>query len=354
MASALPSRKGHGLALGRDQTWDRLATWYRLNGRDLPWRRTRDPYAVWVSEIMLQQTQVATVLPYYDRWMTRFPTVEALASADEQEVLALWQGLGYYRRCRNLLAGARTVAEVGYPTTAKGWRDIPGVGAYTAAAIASITLDEQSAVVDGNVERVFARVTASTATGSRLNREATKWAQSLIPSESPGDWNQAMMELGATICTPKNPKCEQCPITKVCGAYAKGDPTRYPISLPKKPIVSLASIVWVPVREGLVGVRQIPKGEWWEGMWEFPREQDEAVLRLLLWPAETIELGLVRHTVTHHRISLMVKLVRLRQGAGKDLRWLPLGELEALPMPAPQRKIARLAAQNLTPAMKKT
>ncbi|MBX7131158.1 MAG: A/G-specific adenine glycosylase [Fimbriimonadaceae bacterium] len=338
----------------KDQIWDQLTAWYNLNGRDLPWRRTRDPYAVWVSEIMLQQTQVATVLPYYDRWMTRFPNVESLANADEQEVLALWQGLGYYRRCRNLLAAAQTVAEVGYPTTAKGWRDIPGVGAYTAAAIASITLDEQSAVVDGNVERVFARVTASAATGSRLNRDATIWAQSLIPSENPGDWNQAMMELGATICTPKNPKCEQCPIAKLCAAHAQRDPARYPVKVPNKAIVPLEFQVWVPLREGLVGVRQIPKGEWWEGMWEFPREEDDAVLRLLLRPAETIGLGLVRHTVTHHRITLTVKLVRVRQGAGKDLRWLSLEELEALPMPAPQRKIARLVAQNLTPAMKKT
>src|SRR5437868_1086101 len=142
-----------------------LSAWYRRNARDLPWRSTSDPYAIWVSEVMLQQTQVATVLPYYERWMSRFPTVETLAAASEQDVLSLWQGLGYYRRCRMLLAGARWVAEHGIPQTAKDWMQAPGVGRYTASAIASIALGESVPVVDGNIERVFARLMGSSLSG---------------------------------------------------------------------------------------------------------------------------------------------------------------------------------------------
>ena len=304
---------------------------------------------------MLQQTQVATALPYYERWMARFPTVFALAEADEQEVLSLWQGLGYYRRCKNLLAGARIVAVSGFPENAKEWRKLPGVGAYTAAAIASITLDEPVAVIDGNVERVFARINANDSTRSRLNREATVWAQSLIPNEKPGDWNQAMMELGARVCTPRQPKCDDCPVAVLCKARKTGEPTRFPVADPKKDVIELEFNVWVPVCEGLVGVRQIAEGEWWAGMWEFPREADEATLIEAFGRVDLVELGRLRHTVTHHRIGLFAKMAFLpTQGASGDLRWVALDELESIPMPAPQRKIARLAAQNWMPAIIRT
>lgn len=304
---------------------------------------------------MLQQTQVATALPYYDRWMARFPTVHALARADEQEVLSLWQGLGYYRRCKNLLAGARIVALDGFPVSCNEWRGLPGVGAYTAAAIASITLVEPVAVVDGNVERVFARITANAATGSKLNREATVWAQSLIPKENPGDWNQAMMELGARVCTPRQPNCEECPVATLCKAQKAGERTRYPVAAAKKDAVDLEFTVWVPVCQGLVGIRQVPEGEWWAGLWEFPREATEGTLESSFGRVRLVDLGRLRHTVTHHRIVLFAKLAFLpTRGRRGYLRWVPIEDLESIPMPAPQRKIARMAAQNLMPAIIKT
>src|SRR5277367_6797843 len=205
-----------------------LLAWYDLHKRDLHWRRTRDPYAIWVSEIMLQQTRVAAVLTHYANWMARFPTVEALAAASEDEVLSAWSGLGYYRRARFLHKGAQAVvAEHNgkLPQTATELRTLPGIGAYTSAAIASIAFGESAAVVDGNVERVLLRQTGSGETRATSNgkthpslnaAEIQKLATQLIDPDRPGDFNQAMMELGATICLPRNPLCLQCPVQQSC------------------------------------------------------------------------------------------------------------------------------------------
>lgn len=292
---------------------------------------------------MLQQTQVATVVPYWERWMDRFPTVGDLAEADEQTLLSLWQGLGYYRRCRYLHRGARWVVDHGMPETADEWLRVPGVGRYTAAAIASISGGEPAAVVDGNVERVYARMRNDDAAGSVLHRRAWTWAQSVLDAASPGDWNQAVMELGATICRPSNPDCGRCPLQSDCLAFQYGTVGDLPTPTPTKESVRLNFRVEIPYRGGRFGVRQIPDGEWWQGMWEFLRTPGSAVPES---GCESRRLGEVRHTVTHHRITLDVWLVHY-EAYEPHLRWLDRYELEQLAMPAPQRKCLHLATEAL-------
>jgi A/G-specific adenine glycosylase len=199
-----------------------LLAWYRREARDLPWRRTADPYAIWVSEIMLQQTRVDVAKPYFQRWMARFPTVHALAAAKEEAVLQAWSGLGYYRRARNLHAAARRIAADGMPSDAASLRELPGVGAYTAGAIASIAFGERVPAVDGNVVRVLARLHAWTGSASspRLTKQVQAAAERLVPARGAGDWNQALMDLGATVCTPKAPRCDSCPVARLCKAKA--------------------------------------------------------------------------------------------------------------------------------------
>lgn len=292
---------------------------------------------------MAQQTQVGTVIPYWERWLARFPTVEALAAADDADVLSQWQGLGYYRRARLFLAGARWVAEHGMPTTAADWRSVPGVGAYTAGAIASIAFGDPAPLVDGNVERVFARLTDDAGEGSALHRNAWRWAEANLDRSRPGDWNQALMELGATVCTPKNPACERCPLRTSCLAYARGTQAIRPAPAKRKATVELRQAVWVPEFEGMVGMRQIPAGEWWEGMWEFPRAPltEEAALEDLVGEGWRQEAGIVRHGVTNHKIELRVSLVRCESRSGA-LEWFPEEALKALPIPTPQRRALAL------------
>ncbi|MHC4341835.1 MAG: A/G-specific adenine glycosylase, partial [Planctomycetota bacterium] len=225
-------------SIGRSETRRRLLAWYRRRRRDLPWRGTRDPYAVWVSEIMLQQTRVAAVIPYYQRFLKRFPDVKALARARPDSVLALWSGLGYYRRARMLHAAAKEVARRGFPKDAAGWRELSGVGEYTAAAVASIVFGERIAVVDGNVERVICRLKAHRERNRKRIRAA---AQAWLSARVPGDHNQAVMELGATVCTPRRPACDVCPMRAAC--CGRSEPERYPapkrrprVSVEKRPL----------------------------------------------------------------------------------------------------------------------
>ncbi len=318
-----------------------LLRWYDRACRDLPWRRTRDPYAIWVSEIMLQQTQVRTAIPFYERWMRAFPTVESLARADEQEALALWQGLGYYRRCRYLLQGAAWIVEHGMPQTAEGWLRVPGVGAYTAAAVASIAFGEPAALVDGNVRRVFARLEACRETGGELERRAWDWARSAVHPHRPGDWNQALMELGATVCVPATPRCDECPLADGCLGHRYGIARELPTPTSKPVPVQMERLARIPYHEGRFGVEKIAPGEWWEGMWSFPISQRGEDVGA--WGED---LGTVRHTVTHHKIAMRCTLVRC-DTADEALRWLSIEELAAVPMPSPQRKALRLALRHL-------
>jgi A/G-specific adenine glycosylase len=210
-----------------------ILRWYLRNRRDLPWRRTRDPYAIWVSEIMLQQTRVETVIPFYERFLERFPTVETLARAREEAVVAAWSGLGYYRRARHLRAAAAIVVrEHGgrVPEDRGALRRLPGIGEYTAAAIASVAFGGAAAAVDGNVVRVLARIEGlrGSRVSTRLKREVTRTAERLADGRTPGDWTQALMELGALVCLPRDPHCEVCPARTLCSARASGEPDRYP------------------------------------------------------------------------------------------------------------------------------
>jgi A/G-specific adenine glycosylase len=323
-----------------------LLKWYDANRRDLPWRRTSDPYAIWISEVMLQQTQVETVLPYYVRWMTALPTVGALATADEQEVLSLWQGLGYYRRARLLRKGAEWIVTNGMPIELASWRRVPGVGPYTAAAVSSIAFGYSAAVVDGNVERVYARLAADDATGPTLRKAAWTWAERSLNEARPGDWNQALMELGATVCRPVKPQCPLCPLEERCIARQTWRVESFPTPRVRAPVVRLHHAVWIPVWRGRFGVRQIAAGQWWAGMWEFPRAKatdENETLRLLVGPGWVEHVATFRHSVTQHRIRVDVSLVRV-EGTTEELRWLTFEELAALPMPSPQRKALRLLA----------
>ncbi|MFL6231963.1 MAG: A/G-specific adenine glycosylase [Thermoanaerobaculia bacterium] len=214
-----------------------LLTWFDQHRRDLPWRRTSDPYKIWLSEVMLQQTRVETVLPFYNRFLERFPAVEDLARAEVEEVLALWSGLGYYRRARQLHAAARQVAEAGeFPSTVEGLLALPGIGSYTAAAVASIAFGVAAPVMDGNVERVLSRVLAlgeDPKSGGARKKLLAAAAELLDPAR-PGDSNQALMELGATLCSPRRPKCLLCPLRPGCRAAREGDPESYPIPKVKR------------------------------------------------------------------------------------------------------------------------
>lgn len=323
-----------------------LLSWYRTHRRELPWRSAPDPYAVWVSEFMLQQTTVAAVVPFFHRWMARFPTVQALADAEEADVLTAWQGLGYYRRARNLLAGARIITQTGWPQSVAEWRALPGVGPYTAGAIASISQNLPAALVDGNVERVYARLNADSSEGATLTRNAWAWAESNLELSSPGDWNQALMELGATVCRPVTPECGRCPLAFACQGHQSGTALHYPTPKPKVEKVRLSHQVWVSHRDGRYALRQIPAGRWWEGMWEFPREEASATgterLLQLLGDGPRRSLGEFRHVVTKHQISVEIFAHEPYNMNVHGLTWVSLAETESLALPAPMQRIRRL------------
>jgi A/G-specific adenine glycosylase len=293
---------------------------------------------------MLQQTQVATVLDYYRRWMERFPTVKALAEAGEEDALSLWQGLGYYRRCRLLQTGARQVAAGRMPQTRDELLQVPGIGKYTAAAIASIAFGEAVPLVDGNVERVYARLQADPSVKPTLNKRAWQWAEQALATEHPGEWNQALMELGATVCTPRDPGCEQCPVQAHCSAYQQQAVAEYPKKVAKEKPTRLHHVTVLPLYQGRVGVRVIPKGQWWEGMYEFARSEVAGESELLeqLGQPWTQSIGRFTHAVTRYRIRMEVFLARCeRQPEGFELKTLE--ELDNLPLPSPQRKALKLA-----------
>ena len=250
---------------------DTLLDWYDANGRDLPWRRTRDPYAIWLSEIILQQTRIAQGRSYWERFLQTYPDVQALAAAQEDDVLRLWQGLGYYSRARNLLAAARQIAAQGrFPDTLAGIRALKGVGDYTAAAIASFAFGIPAAVVDGNVYRVLARhFGIPTPVGSTAaKKEFTALAQSLLPPERPGDFNQAMMDFGATLCTPASPACARCPLADSCAALATGRVDSLPVR-EKGAAVQERRFDYVYVRfHGRTAIRRRGTGDIWAGLYE--------------------------------------------------------------------------------------
>ncbi|HYH00344.1 MAG TPA: A/G-specific adenine glycosylase [Terriglobales bacterium] len=303
-----------------------LLKWYGAHKRELPWRKDKDPYRVWVSEVMLQQTRVAAVIAYYERFMTRFPDVIALARARESSVLAAWSGLGYYRRAKALHAAAKVVAfERGgkFPPNSSELQQLPGIGRYTAAAIASIAFDEPCAVVDGNVERVLARKTGEAQTRS----QAWILANALLERERPGDFNQAVMELGATVCTPKQPECSGCPVSAWCCTKGSGGSGTQRAR-------NRATMAFVlSRREGKVFlVKRSAAASLMPGMWELPTAGENAGER---------ECMLLKHSITS--TDYIVRVLDGEADSVANGKWVPVGQLERLALTGLARKILKRA-----------
>jgi A/G-specific adenine glycosylase len=317
-----------------------LIEWYGAGHRDLPWRRTADPYHIWVSEIMLQQTRAQAVIPYYERFLARFPTVRSLAASEEEEVLALWSGLGYYSRARNLRRAAVEIAAAGgFPRSYEEIRALPGIGDYTAAAIASIAFGMPHAVLDGNVLRVVARVENDAAdTGSARTRERFRTAaQSWLDPQRAGAFNQALMELGATVCLPRNPLCLVCPLRDCCRARVEGTAAQLPVKLRKTEPVRIAGVLLVVRDRGRILLRRRDAGaRRMAGFWELPGVDELPGARA------SRSLGEIRHTITHHHYTFEVKSARGR-AAGPMFRWFEPTELNAIPLSTTARKGLRLA-----------
>lgn len=312
-----------------------LLAWYRREKRDLPWRRSRDPYAIWLSEVMLQQTRVETVIPYWSRFLDAFPTLHALAEAPLDLVLAQWSGLGYYRRARLLHLGAQSVvAEHGghLPTSSSGLRSIPGIGPYTAGAVASIAFGEAAPLVDGNVARVLARVFAMDLDVKSSAGAARLWAIAgeLAPGDDPGAWNQALMELGATVCTPRSPSCDVCPASRLCEAKRRGLTAALPVVAKKAPPKAWrrAAIVAERGSKLLLGRRrtELPFGGLWEppGLDLEPGRTRVAGSLFGTSFAELEEVGRVAHVLTHRRLAVVVWRGKLSEPASR-VRGTPLG-----------------------------
>jgi A/G-specific adenine glycosylase len=334
--------------------------WFDAHQRDLPWRHTRDPYAIWVSEVMLQQTQVATVIPYWHDFLARFPTVAALARADTADVLAGWRGLGYYSRARNLKAAAeQVIAEHGgeLPSTAEALRTLPGFGRYTAGAVASIAFGEASPLVDGNVARVLSRLfEVEGAPGDKV-REARLWqlAGQLVEGPRPGDLNQALMELGALVCRVEAPTCPACPARRVCLARASGRVAELPpkkVRAPRKPLCFAVAVF--RRRGALLLGRRAEKGLF-GGLWELPCAEVAPRVEPLVALAAAVgnarlgpALGTVRRTLTHRdlelRLFLAKSLAAPKALSGyQQLRWATAKQAEALGMSTAMQRAFALA-----------
>ena len=323
-----------------------LLAWYDANRRPLPWRGDRSPYEIWVSEIMLQQTRVETVLPFYARFLARFPTVSALAAASEEEVLALWSGLGYYRRARSLHAAARQVEAAGgeVPSSAEELRRLPGVGPYTAAAIASLAFGLPEPVLDGNVERVLSRYrrVGEPVRSAAGKRRLLGIARDLLDRDRPGDFNQALMELGARVCTPRTPDCPSCPLAVDCEALSRDDVAAYPARTERRPPRKEARLLVVVRSRGkLLMSRRSADSERMPAMWELPwtdatTEPEEALAqryggRWAVGPAS----GRVRHSITSRSLEVAVHSATWlpsEVAENGSLRWIDEGRLNDLPM----------------------
>ena len=342
----------------------RLLAWYRRNRRDLPWRRTRDPYAIFLSELMLQQTRVETVIPYYERFLARFPDVASLARAAQDDVLSLWAGLGYYGRARNLHRAARQVVREhagALPGDARALRELPGVGRYTAGAVASIAFDHEEPAVDGNVTRVLARLRGidGDVTSPAVIRRLWQEAEALARSRSPGAVNQGLMELGATLCTPRAPRCPACPWRQSCRAHRDGNAEALPVKKPKAAPRDVEAVAGVIERRGRWLVVQRPARGLLGGLWELPggdcRAGEDPARALARSLRERLGLaipgaqaqGHVEHAFTHLRLRLHVfrcgpapgRVTRAELAAH---RWLPPERIDTLPVGGPTRKALAL------------
>lgn len=322
-----------------------VVAWQRRHGRHtLPWQNTRDPYRVWLSEIMLQQTQVTTVLGYYERFLARWPRVTDLAAASLDEVLAQWAGLGYYSRARNLHACARAVAELhggAFPGTAAALQTLPGIGRSTAAAIAAFCYGERVAILDGNVKRVLGRVLAFEGDLASSAAEKRLWdlATALLPQQEVDRYTQGLMDLGATVCTPRSPNCLLCPVQPLCRAQQQGDPTRFPIKTKKLKRTRRENWwLWL-AREDEVLLQQRPGTGVWAGLWTLPLFEDEASLRAALPGVELQVLPRIQHALTHFDWVLHTLRAEVPAGHAAEGTWVARERLAAYALPAPLKKL---------------
>jgi A/G-specific adenine glycosylase len=307
-----------------------LLRWYRRHGRDLPWRRTRDPYAILVSEFMLQQTQVATVIPYYDEWLRRFPDFASLARASENDVLHAWQGLGYYARARNLHATAKAVVDRycgRFPRPVEQMRQLPGIGKYTAHAVASFAFNQSVPIVEANTARVLARLFDFRRSIESPAGQETLWecATSLVPKSNARTYNSALVDLGALVCLPRKPKCTVCPVKKFCRAE---NPAALPIKKPRPRTKRITEEHAFVLQRGRILLEQSRRR--WRGMWILPRLQTRPVNRRPIY--ESI------FPFTNHRITLKVYAERSRKIDKHAQRWIRINSLESIPIPLPHRR----------------
>lgn len=340
-----------------------LTRWYSRQGRDLPWRRSRDPYPIWISEIMLQQTTVAAVIPYFERFLQRFPTLDVLARADEHDVLRHWEGLGYYSRARNIHKTARVIVESlagNFPQQVPELLDLPGIGRYTAGAVASFAFDRRAPILEANTLRLYCRLLGYTGDPRSKEGQELLWhfAEEILPKRQPGQFNQALMELGQTVCSPVRPACENCPVNLCCGAFARGLQETIPQPV-RKPEITAVTETSVIVRRGsqcLLVQRQ--PGERWAGLWDFLRFEGDTgdVPPGEIPPRVRATTGLevagmellteIRHSVTRFRITLRCYTAESRRGKARteprEHRWVPVSELQEYPLSVTGRKLARL------------
>jgi A/G-specific adenine glycosylase len=373
-----------------------LRAWYRRHVRPLPWRATADPYRIWISEIMLQQTTVAAVVPYFERFLARFPTIRELADADEHEVLRLWEGLGYYSRARNIHRTARLVASRRrgrFPEDVDSLRELPGIGRYTAGAIASFAFDRPAPIVEANTRRLYCRLLGfrgdpRSAEGQRL---LWNFAEYVVPDRSPGEFNQALMELGATVCTPEEPACVRCPVRRWCAACAAGSQRVIPRAAARPAVTEVAEAAIAIQRDGKYLLLKREPGERWAGLWDFLRLRLDApgassairrgeknqragarkVTNHSRIAAQTSSRALTRaivgatgicvdgcdllaqlnHTVTRFRITLSCYVARWRSGeidpSARESRWVALDEFGEYPLSTTGRKLARMLEGNV-------
>lgn len=339
-----------------------LLKWYAANKRDLPWRRdAHDPYRVWISEALLQQTQVKTVIPYYERFLGRFPTVQSLASARLDTVLKTWEGAGYYARARNLHRAAREiVSRYGgrLPSTVDELITLPGIGRYTAGAIASIAFDQRAPILDGNVIRVLCRVFAIRQDPDTTATRATLWqlASDLVPAQHPGDFNQALMELGALVCTPRSPACPECPLKRICIARQLGKQEQLPVKRAKKPLPHYEIGIGIVWNDGQILIDQRNANDLLGGLWEFPggkKERGETLQQCVrreireelgVTVAVGKEFAVVEHGYSHFRITMHAFECRYLRGEPQAIecarwKWVSPKHLSRYAFPVANRKL---------------
>jgi len=337
-----------------------LLKWFDRHQRDLPWRKSKTAYRVWISEIMLQQTQVATVIDYFNRFIQRFPDVQSLAAADIQEVLRYWEGLGYYRRARQLHQAAERIVQHHqgeFPDTFAEVLALPGIGRYTAGAILSIARDQRLPILEGNTLRLFSRLMGMNSDPRTPlgQRQLWQFAEQILPQRRVGDFNQALMELGNQVCTPTKPACSACPLQKLCPTFAFQWQDAIPLPPVKTNLQNVSEAVLLVMRSQKFLLRKCQPGEWWEGLWDFPRYRLESPLPTVLSEQLARDVGLetilqdtgwqCKHAVTRYRITLQCFRAERVQGRLKSppdrWGWFPRQQLEQLAMSATGRKITQ-------------